>query len=74
MISLQMRYCLVMALLCLSFTSLLGQLDSLERKEVQVAPDKKWYDTFSIRGYSQVRYNRLLETNENLGCEQCYRS
>jgi hypothetical protein len=30
----------------------------------------KWYETFSIRGYMQLRYNRLLETNENLGNEQ----
>ncbi len=35
---------------------------------------KKWYESFSIRGYAQIRYNRLLETNENLGCEQCDRS
>jgi hypothetical protein len=74
MISLQMRYYLIPALLCLNVTSSIAQLDSIDRKEVQVAPDKKWYDTFSIRGYSQVRYNRLLETNENLGCEQCDRS
>jgi hypothetical protein len=63
-----------MAALCLNCSNLNAQFDSLERKEVQVAPDKKWFDTFSIRGYSQVRYNRLLETNENLGCEQCDRS
>jgi hypothetical protein len=74
MISLQMRYCLIVALLCLNVPTLFAQLDSLQRKEVQVAPDKKWFDTFSIRGYSQVRYNRLLETNEDLGCEQCDRS
>ncbi len=37
-------------------------------------PEKKWYESFSIRGYAQVRYNRLLETNENLGCEQCDKS
>jgi hypothetical protein len=35
---------------------------------------KKWYETISLRGYMQVRYNRLLETNENLKCEQCDRS
>lgn len=35
---------------------------------------KKWYDSFAIRGYTQIRYNRLLETNENLGCEQCDKS
>ncbi len=37
-------------------------------------PKKAWYDNFSIRGYMQVRYNRLLETNKNLKCEQCDRS
>jgi Phosphate-selective porin O and P len=36
--------------------------------------EKKWYESFSIRGYIQVRYNRLLETNEKLKCEQCDRS
>jgi len=35
---------------------------------------KKWYESFSIRGYIQVRYNRLLETNPKLKCEQCDRS
>jgi hypothetical protein len=40
------------------------------------AQDKepKWYDTFNIRGYMQVRYNRLLETNSQLKCEQCDKS
>lgn len=39
------------------------------------APVKKpWYETFSIRGYGQIRYNRLLETNPDLKCEQCDRS
>lgn len=35
---------------------------------------KKWYETFSIRGYVQIRYNRLFETNEKLKCEQCDRN
>jgi phosphate-selective porin len=35
---------------------------------------KKWYESISIRGYAQLRYNRLLETNSDLGCEQCDRS
>jgi hypothetical protein len=39
-----------------------------------VVPNKAWFNNFSIRGYAQIRYNRLLETNENLGCEQCDRS
>ena len=35
---------------------------------------KQWFENFSIRGYMQVRYNRLLETNPLLKCEQCDRS
>ncbi|OGX82634.1 porin [Hymenobacter lapidarius] len=35
---------------------------------------KKWFETFAIRGYVQARYNRLLETNSKLSCEQCDRS
>lgn len=35
---------------------------------------KKWFETISLRGYVQARYNRLLETNPDLRCEQCDRS
>lgn len=35
---------------------------------------KKWFESIQIRGYAQVRYSRLLETNQNLNCEQCDRS
>lgn len=38
------------------------------------ARPKPWYENFRIRGYGQVRYNRLLETNPQLQCEQCDRS
>jgi hypothetical protein len=38
-------------------------------------PKKKaWYDKISLRGYAQVRYNRLLETNPDLKCDQCDKS
>jgi hypothetical protein len=33
-----------------------------------------WSSRINIRGYSQIRYNRLLETNPQLGCEQCDKS
>ena len=49
-----------------------SQKDSLANREPASA--KKWYENIAIRGYTQIRYNRLLETNENLGCEQCDRS
>jgi phosphate-selective porin len=41
----------------------------------QAAPvSKLWYERLSIRGYAQIRYNRLLETNPDLVCPQCDRS
>lgn len=36
--------------------------------------EKKWFESFAIRGYVQFRYNRLAETNEKLKCEQCDKS
>ena len=36
--------------------------------------ERKWYESISLRGYAQLRYNRLLETNDKLKCEQCDRS
>lgn len=38
------------------------------------AASKPWFERLSVRGYAQVRYNRLLETNPDLQCEQCDRS
>jgi hypothetical protein len=35
---------------------------------------KPWYEKFQIRGYGQIRYNRFLESNPQLACEQCDRS
>ena len=49
-----------------------NSLKPLVISEKQV--EKEWYNSFKIRGYMQARYNRLLETNENLGCEQCDKS
>jgi hypothetical protein len=68
-----------------SFTEPLPLLpDSLNPKEIipvqeklgtpSLPQSKKWFETFAIRGYMQVRYNRLLETNDKLKCEQCDRS
>ncbi|MFD2246321.1 porin [Pontibacter ruber] len=47
----------------------------VQQASVAEKPKKKsWYELISIRGYAQVRYNRLLETNDQLKCEQCDRS
>ena len=50
-----------------------GQADTaqLVQKSEKKTP---WYEKINIRGYVQVRYNRLLETNSSLKCEQCDKS
>jgi len=35
---------------------------------------KEWYQKMSLKGYTQVRYNRFLETNPLLVCEACDKS
>jgi len=61
-------------LLVLLATISLGAVSQVKDSVKVEKPSKKWSDTFTIRGYSQVRYNRLLETNKELVCEQCDRS
>jgi Phosphate-selective porin O and P len=38
------------------------------------ARPRQWYERISLRGYAQIRYNRLLENNPQLTCAQCDRS
>jgi hypothetical protein len=67
----------VLCLLCVvaNVSAQSATQDSTKKTSVPVAhTPSKWYDKLSIRGYSQFRHNRLLETNENLKCEQCDRS
>ncbi len=59
----------------LQTTNLMSQQTRIDSSNVASKSVKKpWYESFSIRGYMQVRYNRLLETNSKLKCEQCDRS
>ena len=60
---------LAMLLMLISCATSFSQTDSSNGNDDE--PEEKWYDKFSIRGYVQVRYNRLLETNPDLKCEQC---
>ncbi len=48
--------------------------DSLLTKKTEPSAPVEWYDRIQLRGYAQMRYNGLLETNPNLGCSQCDRS
>ena len=51
-----------------------AQVPNEPKPEEPVAKKVHWYDNLQIRGYIQIRYNRLLETNEKLKCEQCDKS
>lgn len=44
-----------------------------QTKPTETSP-KKWFEKISLRGYAQLRYNRLFETNSALKCDQCDRS
>ena len=64
-------------------SSALAQSDTLDRPQPVQAPQavqpptpakKLWYESFNIRGYAQVRYNGLFETNPLLSCDQCDKS
>ena len=43
------------------------------KPDTQPRPEapKKWYDRIAIRGYAQVRYNRIFATNPDLYCPAC---
>ena len=58
------------AAVCLLFAAFIAPAQAPAEPPVKAS----WFDLVSIRGYAQVRYNRLFETNPNLGCEQCDRS
>jgi hypothetical protein len=72
-----------MALIVFSLTTANAQTDTI-KTEPKTAPTeqtskpseskKHWFEAISIRGYGQIRYNRFLETNPDLNCEQCDRS
>lgn len=68
------NYLLLLCCLIYSFT-VNSQTDDIEKNEIKnPVVLKKWYESINIRGYAQVRYNKLLETNSKLGCEQCDKS
>lgn len=58
--------------LSMSVRSQTGQ--TVAKNDNSAEKKKPWYESFSIRGYVQIRYNRLLETNKLLKCDQCDRS
>ncbi|MRX48198.1 porin [Pedobacter puniceum] len=63
---------LLLAILAFASSSQAQTKDTLVLKPK--ASLEKWYDKISLRGYAQLRYNGLIESNPNLKCEQCDRS
>lgn len=66
-----MKQVVTLALLLIAAKTALSQsMTDTTQASTKAAGEKKWFETISIRGYAQVRYNRLLETNPDLGNEQ----
>ncbi|MBK7965706.1 MAG: porin [Bacteroidetes bacterium] len=65
---------LVNLMLIAGTTSLYAQTTPEAPAAPKAEKEEQWYETFKIRGYLQVRYNRFLETNEKLKCDQCDKS
>lgn len=72
-----------MALIVFGLTTINAQTDTIktepktaptEQTSKPTEPKKHWFEAISIRGYGQIRYNRFLETNPDLNCEQCDKS
>ena len=55
-------------------TNMLAQQIAQDTVKKSTIITKKWYESINIRGYTQVRYNGLLQTNEDLECDQCDKS
>jgi hypothetical protein len=67
----------LLLLILLSFSIQAQEVKEDSLKPLVISENKiesEWYNSFKIRGYVQARYNRLFETNPDLGCEQCDRS
>lgn len=44
------------------------------KKAIDETLASKWYERIQIRGYAQLRYNRILETNDQYNCSVCDKS
>ncbi len=66
-------FVIVLAIILLNTGVSFSQVSKDTVKKSAIA-SKKWFESINIRGYAQVRYNGLLQTNEDLECEQCDKS
>lgn len=66
----------LIGILLLTVGSLFSQESdtTLSSRSKNIAAGDKWYESINLRGYTQVRYNGLFQTNPDLKCDQCDRS
>ncbi|MEX1193098.1 MAG: porin [Brumimicrobium sp.] len=67
---------LLRAILLLLFTfstqiDVAAQATDIENPAPKAFGGEDWYKKIRIRGYAQLRYNGLFETNPDLTCQQC---
>nr|WP_287936502.1 porin [Algoriphagus sp.] len=51
-----------------------AEKDSLLTEKPEPQVQNAWFEKIQIRGYAQMRYNGLLESNPDLKCDQCDKS
>ncbi len=69
-----LTFCTIFATLIVNLAFAQDTLVAPKELESNPIKEKGWYDKIALRGYMQVRYNRLLETNPDLKCDQCDKS
>jgi hypothetical protein len=76
-----MKPTLILVLLILSFQLVKAEnltkpndKDSTILAPTSIPVSEEWYQKIALRGYAQLRYNRLFETNPDLKCDQCDKS
>lgn len=68
----KLKSVVIVAILFVLAQTIVGQ--STSNSPSPKPEEKKWYDKMRFSGYAQFRYNRLLESNPDLKCDQCDRS
>ncbi|MFC4872647.1 porin [Negadavirga shengliensis] len=72
-----MRKLFALTLLIAVWATISVNARNTENDSVQVEKaeqSQQWFDKIQLRGYAQLRYNRLFETNPQLQCDQCDKS
>lgn len=73
-----MKSCVAFVLIVISSRFAFAQEEGRSLLDFQKTIDStlasKWYERIQLRGYAQLRYNRLGETNKDLRCASCDKS